>query len=188
MKRGSTILIATNLWFFWGWLNQWYKWLVLNLAHILPEYGFWALNAASGSALKRISSHFVLTHKSWSSKPFHNVMKEDVKERLAVIWRGVTDDWPTHSSLFTSVLLWQIGPIDSPQPPGILFAIEQQSVGCLNHTDMMGFQNSIHSLWEGKSLLWCSTLHIISLQVGGNKGSADDVLLWLFQHTDTTEF
>lgn len=158
MKRGSTILTAKNLWFFFlSWLNQWYKWLVLNLAHILHEYGFRTLNAASGSALKRISSHFVLTHKSWSSKPFHNVTKEDVKERLAVIWRGVTDDWPTHSSMFTSVLLWQIRPIDSPQPPGILFAIEQQSVGCLNHTDMMGFQNSIHSLREGKSPLWCST-------------------------------
>lgn len=79
--------------------------------------GFWTLNTASGPALKKISSHFVLTHKSRSSKPLHNVRKEDVKERLAVIWRGVTDDWPTHSSMFTSVLLWQIGPIDSPHNP-----------------------------------------------------------------------
>lgn len=63
-----------------------------NRVHILPEYGFWALNATPGSAVKRISSHFVLTRESWSSKPFHNVIKEDVKERLVVIWRGVTDD------------------------------------------------------------------------------------------------
>lgn len=41
------------------------------------------------------------------------------------------------------MLLLQIAPID---PPDILFAIEQQSVGCLNHPDMMGIQNSIHAL------------------------------------------
>lgn len=44
-------------------------------------------------------------------------MKEDETGRLAVIWRGVTDDWPTHSSTYAGMLLLQIGPIDPPLPP-----------------------------------------------------------------------
>lgn len=47
-------------------------------------------------------------------KLLHYIMKEDETEResLSVIWRGVTDHWPTHSSTHAGMLLLQIAPID----------------------------------------------------------------------------
>lgn len=153
---------------------------------MLNEYGFWTLNAASGCALKRISSHFVLTHKSWSSKPLHNVTEEDVKERLAVIWRGVTDDWPTHSSMFTSVLLWQIGPIYSPLNP-LAFYSQLSSRVLVVWIIQTWWDFKIQSTLFGSEIVVCDArlcvlFHCRSVVIR----VVQMVLLWLFQLTDTT--
>lgn len=159
-------------WFFslWGQLNHWYTWVSSTCIWVLDfKHSFWFCSEEDLLSLCVNVQELVL-------KSFYNTMKGDVKERLVVIWRGVTDDWPTLSSMFTSTLLWQIGPIDSPKPSrhfARTHAAECWLFESYRHDGISKF-NPLSS--GRKSPLWCSTLSIVSQQVGGNKGSTADAL------------
>lgn len=127
----------------------------------------------------------MLTHKSRSSKPLHNVRKEDVKERLAVIWRGVTDDWPAHSSMFTSVLLWQIGPIDSPHNP-LAFCSQLSSRVLVVWIIQTWWDFKIQSTLFRREIVVCDARLCVLFHCRSVVIRVVHVLLWLFQHADAT--
>lgn len=119
-----------------------------------PSCEFCNLNSVfSDSALKRmLTSHFVCFESVHVLKLLHYIMKEDETETREpfcnMAWCNGSLTHPLKhtrwNAAFTNC---------TPRPPDILFAIEQQSVSCLNHPDMLGIQNSINTRGY-KNVFW----------------------------------
>lgn len=153
------------IFFFKGWLNQWYKWLVLNLAHILPEYGFWTLNAAALLCSEEDLLSLCVNTQELVLKTFPQRYERGCKREACgnMVWRN---RWLTHPlehvHQCAALTNWTHRLIPTPWH----FVRNWAAECCLNHTDMMRFQNSIHSLRGVLCDAWlCVSFHCRSVVI-----------------------